>query len=502
MAGAPWTAHEWLSEVLLALAFRFGGWSGVVLLTGAAAALAALIVGLSAARELRGAPLIATVAIGLSLVTANLLARPHVLALPLAAAWGAGLIAARDRGRAPPLGLAALMTAWANMHGGFIFGLMLIGPFALEAVTEAPVGARLLAARAWATFALAALAAALLNPYGIDAFLLPFRLMSVENLSRISEWRPQDFSHIGTMELALLTLLGLTLTRPFAMPPIRAALLIALVAMALQHSRHQVLLGILAPMLLARPIAAAIGAGSAGEEWRRVARIALPATAAAVMAIGVVRLMTPIEQTDGASAPISALSAVPPELRRKPVLNDYAFGGFLIFEHVRPFIDARVELYGDGMLSLYDKLRSGDREAVEDALKRYDIAWTIFAPDNRIVASPRPGARLAAPLCRRDGGRPCAGHGARPRDGGMTARDRRSRGSRRHGHLARRAPLKRFRRFQGRAPRATSSFSRSTPGPKWIAGMPSASEARTLAGESSMNRSSLGRRPARLNRIS
>ncbi len=386
MSGAPWTAHEWLSEVLLALAFRFGGWSGVVLLTGVAAAVAALIVGLSAARELRGVPLIATVAIGFSLLTANLLARPHVLALPLAASWGAGLIAARDRGRAPPLGLAALMTAWANMHGGFIFGLILIGPFALEAVTEAPLGARLLPMRAWATFALAAFAAALLNPYGADAFLLPFRLMSVENLSRISEWRPQDFSHIGTMELALLTLLGLTLTRPFAMPPIRAALLIALVAMALQHSRHQVLLGILAPMLLARPIAGAIGMGGASGEWRRVARIALTAIVAAVMAIGVVRLLMPIERTDGASAPISALSAVPPELRRKPVLNDYAFGGFLIFEHVRPFIDARVELYGDGMLNLYDKLQSGDREAVEDALKRYDIAWTIFAPDKRIVS--------------------------------------------------------------------------------------------------------------------
>jgi hypothetical protein len=387
MAGAPWIAHEWLSEVLLSLAFRLGGWSGVVVLTGAAVAVAALIVGVIAARELRGVPLIATVAIGLSLLTANLLARPHILALPLAAAWGAALIAVRDRGRARPLGLAALMTAWANMHGGFIFGLILIGPFALEAVTAAPAGARFSAARAWATFALAALAAALINPYGIDALLLPFRLMSVENLSRISEWRPQDFSHIGTMGLALLTLLGLTLTRPFAMPPIRAALLIALVAMALQHSRHQVLLGIFAPMLLARPIAGAIGMGGMGGEWRRVARIALTATVAAVMAIGVVRLLMPIEQTNGASAPISALSAVPPDLRRKAVLNDYAFGGFLIFEHVRPFIDARVELYGDGMLNLYDKLRSGDREAVEDGLKRYDIAWTLFAPDNRIVAT-------------------------------------------------------------------------------------------------------------------
>jgi hypothetical protein len=187
------------------------------------------------------------------------------------------------------------------------------------------------------------------------------------------------------MELALLTLLGFALTRPFAMPPIRAALIIALVAMALQHSRHQMLLGILAPMLLARPIAAAIRAGRPGEEWRRIGRIALPATVAATLAVSAVRLLTPIEPIDGAAAPISALSAVPPELRRKPVLNDYAFGGFLIFEHVRPFIDARAELYGDKMMSLYDKLRGGDHEAVETALKRYDIAWTIFAPADRIV---------------------------------------------------------------------------------------------------------------------
>ena len=154
-----------------------------MLLTGAAVAIAALIVGLTAARDLRGAALVAVVAIGLSLVTANLLARPHVLALPIAAAWSAGLIAARDRSRAPPLGLAALMTPWVNMHGGFIFGLTLIGPFALEAVTEAPAEARIAAARGWATFALAALAAALINPYGVEALLLPFRLMSVENLS-------------------------------------------------------------------------------------------------------------------------------------------------------------------------------------------------------------------------------------------------------------------------------------------------------------------------------
>ena len=210
--------------------------------------------------------------------------------------------------------------------------------------------------------------------------------MGIENLSRISEWRPQDFSHPGTMELALLTLVGLALTRPFAMAPVRAALLVALVAIALQHSRHQVLLGILAPMLLARPIAAAVGSSRIADEPRRIAATALSATIAAALAIGAARLLAPIERVDGSSAPISALEAVPPELRAKPVLNEYGFGGYLIWSHVRPFIDARAELYGDAMLSLYSKLQAGDSGTVESTLKRYDIAWSIFPPDARIVA--------------------------------------------------------------------------------------------------------------------
>ena len=167
--------------------------------------------------------------------------------------------------------------------------------------------------------------------------------MGVENLSRISEWRPQDFSHIGPMEIALLMLIGVALTRPFAMPLIRTALLVLLIVMALEHVRHQLLLGLLAPMLLARPIAKAIGQAPA-EDWRRVARIALAATAAACLVIGAARLLMPVERVDGTAAPISALEAVPPELKARPVLNQYDFGGYLIWSHVRPFIDARADI--------------------------------------------------------------------------------------------------------------------------------------------------------------
>ena len=69
------------------------------------------------------------------------------------------------------------------------------------------------------------------------------------------------------------------------------------------------------------------------------------------------------------------------------MLNQYDFGGYLIWSHVRPFIDARADMYGDAMLSLYGKLVAGDPATVESALTRYAVAWTIFAPDAGIVAT-------------------------------------------------------------------------------------------------------------------
>ncbi|HUO55167.1 MAG TPA: hypothetical protein VMU18_10515, partial [Rhodoblastus sp.] len=33
--GVPWSAHEWLTEVLFAMAYGLGSWSGVVVLAGA-----------------------------------------------------------------------------------------------------------------------------------------------------------------------------------------------------------------------------------------------------------------------------------------------------------------------------------------------------------------------------------------------------------------------------------------------------------------------------------
>jgi hypothetical protein len=382
-AGIPWTAHEWLSEVLFALAHRVAGWSGVVLLTGAAAGAATFVVARRAGRALTGPALIALMALSLGLMAGGLLARPHVLALPVLAFWADLLFTARERDRAPPLAAVALMMLWANLHGGFAFGLALIGPFALEALWLAPAGRRVSVLKDWARLGIASFGAALITPFGIEGLLFPLKLMNLSYLAQIKEWQPENFAHPGPLEWALLALIGLALTKPLRLAPMRVLLLLGLIHLSLQHMRHEMLLAMLAPMLLAQPIAKALDAPTSTP--RAGHGVALGAIALALVLIGA-RLAAPIVRGESATAPIAALAAVPAALREKPVLNAYAFGGYLIYDRLRPFIDGRADMFGDAFLEQYARIQAGDPPSLEEALRRYEIAWTIFAPNQRAVA--------------------------------------------------------------------------------------------------------------------
>ena len=63
------------------------------------------------------------------------------------------MLRAREQDRAPPLLAALLMTLWANLHGGFVFGLLIAAAFGLEALVDlAGQGARF---RQWLLFGIA-----------------------------------------------------------------------------------------------------------------------------------------------------------------------------------------------------------------------------------------------------------------------------------------------------------------------------------------------------------
>jgi hypothetical protein len=381
-AGAPWHTQEWLSEILLALGYGAGGWNGVLLLSALAAASAAGIFAFHLARKLTSTTLLLTIVIGLACMAPSLLARPHLLALPMLALWTAGLVMAREQQRAPSWWLLPVMTLWANLHGGFMLGLALAGALALEAIFEAK-DRRMEQLRAWLLFGVAATAAAALTPHGIDGLIFPFKLMAMGGLAHIGEWQATSFEKLQPLEIAILVGLFVFATRGVKLPPIRFAIALLFLHLALQHVRHQIVFAIVVPLLLA---------DSLGDAFRGVGTMHLPealpkraivfAAAASILVLAAVRSVVPVARTDGPVSPIAALEHVSPELAGQPVLNAYAFGGYLIFSGVKPFIDSRADLYGDKFLETYAAIIRPDKVVLEATLKKYGIRWTILEPES------------------------------------------------------------------------------------------------------------------------
>jgi hypothetical protein len=393
MAQAPWVAHEWLGEALLAWLFDTFGWAGLVAATAFCAAAAVGMLLLQLLRSLVPVHAMIATALAVTLVIPHVLARPHVFTLPILVAWAAGLVRARCENRAPAAWLAVLMALWANLHGGYLFGLGLAGLLAAEAVLLAPDWRiRRRAAWGWTLFGVLAVGAALLTPYGVAGLLLPFRLTGMSfAMGQLVEWRSPDFQSFEPLELWLAVVVFAGFALGWRLPPTRLLMLLLLMHMALQHRRHGELVGLVAPLLLAPALAPqlrALPAGrSAGPVDRCLAELAKPPSLRGVALAGAVLAGVSAAVLHGAAVrpdvamPKAALAAVEAAHVTGPVLNDYGFGGYLIYEGIPPFIDGRAELYGDEFIKRYVQAMLLESDELPKLLEQYGITWTLIAPE-------------------------------------------------------------------------------------------------------------------------
>ncbi len=161
--GAPWFAWEWLSDVLFASVHRYNGLKGVVLVAGVVLALWPLL--LLRQSLWRGANVWAALLVtllGVGAGSIHFLARPHIFTLLFTtlSVW----IIESDR-RAPSLrvwSLVPLAALWANMHGGFVVLLVVLGLTSIGVVVEGSKSLR------YGALTISCVAATILNPYGIQ----------------------------------------------------------------------------------------------------------------------------------------------------------------------------------------------------------------------------------------------------------------------------------------------------------------------------------------------
>ncbi|HYD77921.1 hypothetical protein [Ramlibacter sp.] len=403
MPGAPWTAHEWLSEVVLALAHDHGGWTAVVALTGLAFAASAGLLMRALLAHMQPVRALMLTVMAVLLTVQHLLARPHMIALPFMMLWMIGLVQARDRGHTPSLWLLPVMVLWANLHGGFTLGIAFAGWFALEAVAQAWGTPRMRKAIAgWGLFVALAAGSALLTPHGPQAFIFTWQVLMEEQyaLSRISEWASPNFHAFQPLQLWLLGGLALALYQGLRLPVFRLVLLLGLLHLSLKHVRYIELLGLLGPLVVAK---------SFGEQWaaspadpkepsrldRLSAALAGSSSAGALVAALTVAVGAPLLlaaakplQPPAFAAPQAALQAARDAgVAEGHVLNAYGWGGYLIYSGIPVAIDGRADMYREAFLREFltgTELTAPG--ALDKLLDKYRIGWTLLPPETPAVS--------------------------------------------------------------------------------------------------------------------
>jgi hypothetical protein len=385
MQGQPWISTQWLAQVCFALAFSLAGWAGPVALAAAAIALAFALVARVLVRHVDRTAVLVLFMMAFALASPHFLVRPHALAMPVMVAWTAALIAAADRGQAPRLWWLALMVLWANLHGSFVLGVALVGPIALDAVVNVERASRVRLMLRWAVFGILALAASCLTPYGWNALLGARNILNLgDALLIITEWRPVNFARFGTFEACLLLGAGIVLFKGLTLPLVRILLLLGLVHMALAHVRNVTVLALLAPVVLAAPLAAWFPRSSSYVLPGLRPRIVAASAAALIVAL------TAGAITMGRYAPPSGIEPAVAALKARGVsrvLNDYDFGGYLIAAGIPVAIDGRTELYGERFMMEFDRAMTLKSPAtLFEVMDRYRIDATLLMPGTPAVS--------------------------------------------------------------------------------------------------------------------
>lgn len=387
LPGARWVAHEWLAQVALALAHGVGGVQGLVVLAAGFFALTLALLHHRLARDLEPAHALLVTAFAGSLYAFHLLARPHIMAIPVGIAWAICLLRAREADRVPPFASALLMLLWANLHGSYPLGLAFAGLMAAEALLAAAPGTRLRIARDWGRFIAVAIIAVLLTPNGLANVTFPFALSSMSTVADIIEWRSPNFRELPVYQAVILGLIALPFATGVRLPPVRLVLLLGLVHLSLTAVRHIELLVLFGPLFAApvlgpqiaalrraapSPLDARLGAGAGAMALGLGGTVALAAAAAF--------FSLPMPLGDDVNRPAGALEAARAAHLDGVAFNAYGFGSYMVFLGMKPYIDGRMDMYGAGFYGTYRDTLAKPDVLLAPLLDGRGITWTILVP--------------------------------------------------------------------------------------------------------------------------
>ncbi|KAB0668552.1 hypothetical protein F6V30_15745 [Oryzomonas sagensis] len=398
----PWTAHEWLAEIIMALCHHVAGLPGVVLLFSLVIAVTNLLF-FRMLRD-RGAGILLSSAVLLLFIAAakvHWLARPHIFSLFFMISWYIALEKLQDGERIRAWLLPASMVLWVNLHGGYIVGIFLIclylaGNLSLSFIDRS-------AWDAWARQRVAillkilggSLVAALLNPLGYKIFLFPFQLaMDKTLMDSVQEFLSPNFHEPQMLKYLLFIMVAVLVASRRRMPPVHLILILFFLNMALYSVRYTPLFAMVFLPIITRHL----DTDDLERCFPRITRFfrRREATVASVDALargGLWPVLVTLAVTffivsgkisyrfDPTIKPVAALEFLKRERVTGNVFNNDEFGDVTIYmlaDRYKVFIDGRLDMYHSaGILKEYFKVTTL-QPGWEAVLNKYAVGWFFF----------------------------------------------------------------------------------------------------------------------------
>jgi hypothetical protein len=375
----PWVDQSWAFDLGLAALVDRWGWSGAVAVT--ALTLAGLYSALARGLLREGiSPLVAVV---VTVITAGIgsihfLVRPHLLTFVLMLATLRICQRQHERGGWAVALIPALMVVWANVHGGFLAGPLIVLTAGFGHAVSGPWDqARRQNVIKFVATCVLALLAPLINPYGLGLYEHVGELLVSSGVTElIQEYQPIPFgkNEGRIVEWVVLALIALPTFSQRRLQRYDLAHTLVWLHLALSSVRHAPLFALAAAPGLAK---LCDGLPLAARHWGRCrcGWSAWPALTALALGMAVA-WGAPIGGFCPSNWPLAAV----PVVNRQPVaarlFHEQDWGG-LIEEECQPprraFLDDRFELFGkEAVLQYVDALQGGpewdglrDRERIE-----------------------------------------------------------------------------------------------------------------------------------------
>ncbi len=398
--GAEWINYEWLFHAIIYPIYQLGRFGGLIIFEVIFALLTFLIL-FFACREVDGGKrwlAITILFMALLVVRGRFAVRPQIISFFFLALYLYLLILHRGERIATRKLIFFLLPAhvlWVNIHGSFLFGIFLVGAYALGRFVPLALGHHQdlkpvfqdKKLQGLLLVCLLLLIASLINPYTYRIFYIPFTTAGSETLKGIAEWVPVDIKFLGvfavdyTMWFRILFLIGAAsfLIWRDNLKRVEDIVIFAIFSyMAFKHIRFGGDFAIAAAPIIVNNLTR-FRWPARGWSWIRF----LPLVVIVVFSANEVRTLVRMDLLGFGvwrNYPATTTNFLKEHDIRGKIFNTYGYGGYLIW-HLWPdipvFIDGRTPTVYDQDFFWLCGLAYRKQEIWEEVVKRYGIEMVL-----------------------------------------------------------------------------------------------------------------------------